>query len=222
MNMVHNIKVQKRPRGRPQIRPDEETRRHIIDAARVEFHDSGYAGASIGRVAQRAGVSTKTMYRLIPTKADLFRGIISERISRFILEIDNEALDNMPIEQAIEHILLAYGDLTLEEEVVSTLRLVFAECGRFPEIATAFFELAIRRTGTQLENWLARQCKRGRIALDDPALAAGMLRGMMVLEPQRAFMLGQQPRLTKEQIAARARQCARLFLDGCRPKAAGL
>jgi len=35
--MVENLKAVRRPRGRPQIRPDAETRRLIIEAARQEF-----------------------------------------------------------------------------------------------------------------------------------------------------------------------------------------
>ena len=71
MIVVHNTKVARRPRGRPQVRPDEETLQLIIAAAREEFHASGFAGASMVQVAS-GGVSTKTMYRLILTKADLF------------------------------------------------------------------------------------------------------------------------------------------------------
>ena len=168
MTVVHNTKVAKRSRGRPQVRSDEETRQLIIVAAREEFHANGYAGASIVRVAQRAGVSTKTMYRLIPTKADLFRSIISERISRFVLEIDEAHLDTLPIEEALAQLLASYGTLTLDEETPLTLRLVYAECERFPEIASAFFDLAIRRTTQTMEGWFKRQTDLGRIEADDP------------------------------------------------------
>ncbi|WFU47675.1 TetR/AcrR family transcriptional regulator [Sinorhizobium terangae] len=215
--MVHNTKVAKR-RGRPQIRPDEETRRLVIDAARQEFHANGYAGASMARVAERAGVSTKTMYRLIPTKEELFGSVISERISRYMLELDEEHLDMLPLERALEHILFTYGTLTLDEDTVLSLRLVFAECDRFPEIAAAFSELAIRRTTESMEAWLKRQLDRREIEIDDPSTAIGMLRGMMIMEPQRAVMLGQRRPPDRAEIAGRARYCARLFLDGCRPR----
>ena len=42
-----------------------------------------------------------------------------------------------------------------------------------------------------LGDFLARQCRRGALDLDDPLLAAGMLRGMMIMDPQRAAMMGQ-------------------------------
>jgi AcrR family transcriptional regulator len=216
--MVHNTKVAKRSRGRPQVRPDEETRQLILAAAREEFHADGYAGSSMVRVAERAGVSTRTMYRLIPTKAELFQNVISDRISRFVLEMDEEHLDTLPIEQALKHILITYGNLSLDPDTVSNLRLVFAESDRFPEIAAAFSKLALRRTTQTMETWLRRQCDRGEIEVDDPTIAVGMLRGMMIMEPQRAIMLGLRTPPDRSEIAARAQYCARLFLDGCRSR----
>ncbi|PRH89032.1 TetR family transcriptional regulator [Labrys okinawensis] len=216
--MVLNDKTPKRLRGRPQIRPDAETRQLIVAAARHEFHGRGYAGASMGRVAERAGVSTKTMYRLIPTKADLFRSVVADRISRFYLELDEKRLEELPIEEALERILIGYGTLSFDEEAVSSLHLVIAECDRFPEIGTAFYELALRPTSQTMAAWLERRQKLGEIEAGDAMVAVGVLRGMMTMEPQRAIMLGLRPPPDLEEITIRARYCARLFLSGCRTK----
>ena len=216
--MVHNTKVAMRPRGRPQLRPDEETLELIVTAAREEFHANGYAGASMAQVAERAGVSTKTMYRLVPTKTELFRNVVSSRISRFMFELDQAHLETLPLEEALEHMLVSYGNLTLADDMVATLRLVFAECGRFPEIGSAFYEMGLRRTTQTMESWLRRQCELGTIAIADPSMAVGMLRGMMIMEPQRAMMLGQRKPPGRAEIARRAQACARLFLDGCRAR----
>jgi AcrR family transcriptional regulator len=188
----------------------------MIEAARQEFQANGYAATCMSDVAQRAGVSTKTMYRLIPTKADLFKSVVSERIRRFMLEVDADAVDALPLTEALERLLIAYGTLTLNEGTIAMNRLVYGELDRFPEIAAAFFEVAVRRTTDAMAGWLRHQCERGLIKLEDAQAAAGMLRGMMIMEPLRAVMLGQQAILDPEEIAARARYCARLFLDGCR------
>lgn len=219
--MSENAELPRRARGRPRLRPDDETRRLVIEAARHEFHASGYAGASMSAVAQRAGISTRTMYRLIPTKAELFRCVVSERISRFVLELDEAAYEDLAVEEALEHVLLAFGILALDEETIAIYRLVLSEGDRFPEIAATFHDAAVRRTTEAMERWLAVQCERGLIVLDDLPLATGMLRGMMLLEPQRAVMMGERAAPDAAEIAARARACARLFLDGCRraPKA---
>jgi AcrR family transcriptional regulator len=213
----------RRPRGRPQVRCDEDTLDLIVAAAREEFNAKGYASTSMGVVAARAGVSTRTLYRLIPTKEDLFKSVISDRIGRFILEIDRAVEGAPDLVTALESILRAYGSLTLAADVIGVNRLVLAEGCRFPEIASAYYEGAIRRTGDAMERWVRQQCERGLISLEDPKEATGMRRGMMIMEPQRAVMLGQEAAPDAEAIAERARVCARLFLRGCltnRPVAA--
>jgi hypothetical protein len=51
---------------------------------------------------------------------------------------------------------------------------------------------------------------------EDPAEhRADMLRGTMVMEPQRAVMLGQRAVPDAEEIANRARDVSQIFLNGC-------
>jgi AcrR family transcriptional regulator len=214
--MVQIQQSVKRPRGRPQIRCDEETRQLIIESASKEFQAKGYAATCICDVAQRAGVSTRTLYRLFPAKAALFRAVVAHRIGGFVLAIDPQALGGLDLEAALKRILAEFGALTLNEEVIAINRLVIGECERFPEIAAAFHEAAILRVTGAIAGWLRRQCERGVIKLDDPQAAAGMLRGMMIMDPQRAVMLGQQSAPSQSEIAARAKVCAQLFLNGCR------
>jgi AcrR family transcriptional regulator len=218
---IENCDPPRRCRGRPQIRSDEVTRALIIEAARQEFEANGYAATSIANVAQRACVSTKTLYRLIPTKAELFRSVVSERVGRFVLGLEREltGLDSLNAAEALERILTAFGTLTLDPGPIAMTRLVLGECRGFPEIATAFYESATKRTSDVMERALSRLCQRGLIAVDDPREATDMLRGMMIMEPQRAAMLGQVEPPAPEEIASRARRCARMFLDGCRVRA---
>lgn len=213
--MFQNQKIEKRQRGRPQVRCDDDTKSVIIEAASKQFHENGYASACISVIAQDAGVSTKTLYRLFPTKADLFMSMVSESIDGFVLALDPETLAVADLRDGLERMLTTFGMLTLSEDTITVLRLVISESDRFPEIATSFYEKAILRTNELMEDWLRKQMDRGLIALDDPHAACGMLRGMMIMEPQRAAMLRQQPTLRIEEIKARARMCADLFLRGC-------
>ena len=212
---IQNHHVPRRGRGRPQVRSDQETRAIILDAADQEFQANGYEATSMAGVAERAGVSTKTLYRLIPTKAELLATVVSERIGQFALESDLTALDSMDAAMALERLLINFGTLSLDPRVVGMTRLVLGECRAFPEIGAAFYEKAILRTSRAMEKALHRLCDRGLIALDDPAEAVSMLRGMMVMEPQRAAMLGQRDPPGVAEIKNRAKRCARIFLHGC-------
>src|SRR5450755_897282 len=97
----------RRCRGRPQVRPDDETRALIYEAARHAFAGQGYAATSMEAVARRAGVSTKTLYRLIPNKASLFEGMVSDRLDRFLTDVNLHADDGAGIEQALFAALMA-------------------------------------------------------------------------------------------------------------------
>src|SRR3954463_9614713 len=93
--------AERRHRGRPQVRADCDTRQLIYEAARHEFSNNGYAATSMESVARRAGVSTKTLYRLIPNKAALFEAMTSDRTDRLLSELDLDAIDHSEIEEAL-------------------------------------------------------------------------------------------------------------------------
>ena len=174
----------KRCRGRPQLRPDDETRRIIYEAARHEFSGNRYAATSIETVARRAGVSTKTLYRLIPNKVSLFEGMVSDRIDRFVSEVNLRAADHTDLEQALAAALIACAELALDEETIALQRMVLQEAGKLSDIAGTFYRNAIQRTVVALADWLRMQQKRGLIELDDVDEAAGMLLGMVSSAPR--------------------------------------
>src|SRR5215475_9902408 len=91
----------RRGRGRPQLRPDDETRQIIYEAARHEFAAAGFAATSTETVARRAGVSTKTLYRLVPNKAALFEGMVTDRMQNFISSVRLKACDGSNVEAAL-------------------------------------------------------------------------------------------------------------------------
>jgi AcrR family transcriptional regulator len=214
MTVLQNKKVIKRGRGRPPCRSEEETLRLVIEAAATEFQINGYANTGVDKIAERAGVSTRTIYQL-GNKAELFAQVVDDRAGRFILTVDDHQLDGLEPVEALRRILANYGKLTLGAETLAITRLVIAEGVRFPEIGQAFHERAVKKINHVIERWLVRQMELGRLKLTDPALAAGMLRGMMLMEPQRLVFFGQRDVPTDTEIEARATVCARLFLQGC-------
>lgn len=204
-----------KPRGRPQVRSDEATQTIIHEAARHEFVTNGYAATSMETVARRAGISTKTLYRLIPTKEALFEGMVSERLDLFASRVGAGLIDHPDLASGLRTTLIECGQFVLDPEVIALQRMVIAESGRFPKIAEALYKRGIQRTTSVLSAWLGLQNKRGCIVVESPALAAGMLLGMMIFEPQRAILLGQLPPPSAQEIRQRASVCAELFLHGC-------
>jgi AcrR family transcriptional regulator len=167
-------------------------------------------------------VSKKTLYRLFPTKAELFRASIADRIDGFILGLDEERLAKLPAEEALVRILTEYGRLTLAQDTTAIQKLVLSESDRFPELAADFYRGAVIATQRVFVRLLERLCREGAIEIDDLDESAGMLRGMMIFEPSRGAMFGQKALPCMAEIEARARRCARLFLVGCRKGKTGV
>jgi AcrR family transcriptional regulator len=205
-------------RGRPQLRSDEETRGIIYDAARHEFAANGYAATSTEMVARRAGISTKTLYRLIPTKAALFESMVSDRLDRLAqaLDVTLSAGDGADIETALTTALMFCAEVSLDPEVVALQRFVLQESGQFSDLATTFYKNGVTRLIAALADWLRIQIQRGRLKLDDPKEAAGILVGMVASAPQRAAIYGGVPLPSRSQIEKRVKLCTSLFLKGCR------
>jgi AcrR family transcriptional regulator len=204
-----------RRRGRPQARCDEETRGIIFEAARHEFVASGYAATSMDGVARHAGISTKTLYRLIPNKAALFEAMIGERIDRFASVVRLRACDGKNIEGALRDALVACGELILDNDVIALQRVILGDSEKFPEIAETFYHKAIRRTERTLAAWLQAQNECGLISIDDAETTAGMLLGMLAFQPQRAVMFAHAPTPSREALERRAQAVSELFLRGC-------
>src|SRR3954454_18411988 len=87
-----------RPRGRPPLRSDDETKQIVFDAARHAFAVDGYAATSTEELARRAGISTKTLYRLFPGKAALFEAMCADRLERLLSDLHFPEHDQVDIE----------------------------------------------------------------------------------------------------------------------------
>jgi AcrR family transcriptional regulator len=205
----------RRGRGRPQARCDEETRAIIYETARREFAANGYAATNMESVARSAGISTKTLYRLVPNKAAIFEAMITERIDRFASVVQLRACEGRDIETALRDALMVCADLILAPDVIALQRMILSESDKFPDIADTFFHKAITPTQNTLASWLRTQHKRGLLVIADADASAGMLLGMLAMQPQRAVMFGHAPPLTQEELERRVAACAKLFLEGC-------
>ncbi|WP_024441374.1 TetR/AcrR family transcriptional regulator [Mycobacterium sp. UM_WGJ] len=63
----------------------------IVAAARVEFARHAFRRANIDAVAQRAGVSRRTLYRHFPTKEALFEQLVETDTQALFVELGNAA-----------------------------------------------------------------------------------------------------------------------------------
>lgn len=62
----------------------EQRRRRVLEAARACFGEGGFAGATIGTIAERAGVSNGLLYQFFRSKEHLFEVVLREIIGDWV------------------------------------------------------------------------------------------------------------------------------------------
>ena len=114
----------------------EERRTTVIVAARAQFADHGYHGASTDTIARNAGISQPYLFRLFGTKKDLFiaaaRACMGETLSAF-----QEAADGVTGPEALAAIGRRYSELLGNREMLKMQMQMYAAACNDPEIQQA-------------------------------------------------------------------------------------
>ncbi len=145
----------------------EEMRQRIVEAARDEFFQSGYARASMRAIAQQAGMTVGNIYLYFPGKEQLFDAIVGETV-RQIQEIPRLPSANNDTIRKMADALRA----TFVQNRVEFMILVTRSSGsKYENYKQMLITLAQRR---MREEFVAR----GYEALYDP-LAVAIMEGLM-------------------------------------------
>lgn len=161
-----------------------ETRRLIVDAARIMFEQHGVARTSMEQVAAAAGVTRGAIYWHFANKVDLFHAM-REEVHVPLTDLSNLALDAAhassgvstldPLERIETFLTLVIEHIANDDTTRSTLRIANFKC----EYVDAFahdLDVACDKYA-ELRAKLAdvyRQARRARLLRDrlSPALAA--------------------------------------------------
>ncbi len=87
-----------------------ETREKIIVAARELFNEFGYEKTSMDLIAKEAGVTKKTIYSYFKDKNALINYFFAEHIKEIKTIMDKIYLENLPLSERINKMLLAIFD----------------------------------------------------------------------------------------------------------------
>lgn len=206
----------RRPRGRPKTVSDDERRAEIVSEARATFYELGYGGTTMDLIAARCRISKQTLYRLFPSKTDLFMAIIAEHRAS-MLALPRDANENLPLDEALEQIFMIDIDEAKEREREAFVHLAISESQQFPEVATLMHTYGAKQSQQMLADWLGQQQQRGLIEIADVASGARMLMSMifgaMISKPGHP---NDWP--DRETRLRHLRQCIAIFVAGVQPR----
>ncbi|WP_428263133.1 TetR/AcrR family transcriptional regulator [Haliangium sp.] len=160
----------------------ERKRADIVAAAVALFCEEGFASVSMDRIAQRAGVSKRTVYNHFESKEFLFR----ECVSVLLQSADAEVKLGDDPEAPVAERLRAFGHrklaITLRPETMTAMRALMGELIRDPALGQRLFQTGPFSTGTALVELLRTESARGRLALGEADLELASLQFMELIK----------------------------------------
>ncbi|WP_448190520.1 TetR/AcrR family transcriptional regulator [Azospirillum sp. sgz301742] len=160
----------------PAVRRGDRKRAEIVDAAERLFLGEGYGATSMDRIAAEAGASKRTVYNHFATKEELFRAVV-ERLYTALLDGAAVPTGGPTAAEALGAFARAFVGHMTSPRLQALIRLVIAESARFPEITPIYFAAGKEPAVGRLSDWLAGEAAAGRLAVDNPTLAAQQFLG---------------------------------------------
>ncbi len=162
----------------------------IIEAAKELFLESGFGPTSMDAVAERAGVSKRTVYSHFESKEALFGsvmsqmcsvlgGAIQEQIDLMMAKAEKAEGPDPDMPEMLQVLGCRFLGLITDATDVALFRIIIGEASRFPQLGCEFFDKGPKKLTEQLAVYLARQHELGSLNIDDPCQAAWQFLAMV-------------------------------------------
>jgi TetR/AcrR family transcriptional regulator, mexJK operon transcriptional repressor len=151
----------------------------ILTAARAEFFEQGYAGASIERIAAAAKVSKVTIYNHFHNKENLFSEMIGQECSKMRIELAELGSEQSDLRSSL--IVFARSMLAFlsSPDIIRFERRLAAEVERYPQMGELFLNAGPRKMRAMLTQLIKAAMADGQLATADPEIAAAHLYGII-------------------------------------------
>jgi AcrR family transcriptional regulator len=158
-----------------ELEPDRDTSERILEAAAELVGRDGLRNLSMDELAETAGVSRASVYRLFPGKAALFAALVVAYSPFEVVEDTLARLGEEPPEVVLPAVAREAAR-TMAPRIGIARSLVFEVSAGTPEAVEAVTPVLRQLLGT-LGGYLARQMAAGRIRPMHPLVAAQFLIG---------------------------------------------
>jgi TetR/AcrR family transcriptional regulator of autoinduction and epiphytic fitness len=191
------------PRPEAPEPPTRSERKHadILAAAAEAFREEGIHAASMDRIAARADVSKRTLYKHFGSKDALFDVVVAGAWARLAPPGSERAHAGLPLGERLVAVVLERLDALLDPELLGLFRAVLAESIRSPELGRAYRDARGHLGVLGLRALLEEEAQQGRLTLDEPELAAAHLFGLTLdafLWPALLGLTAPPPRARRE------------------------
>lgn len=206
----------------PRQRRKEARPQELIDAALELFAEKGFSATRSEEVAARAGVAKGTLYLYYPSKEELLKAVISQRLSSEIAAVA-EYCDNFdgPTTELVTDVMAEWWIKVFDSPTSAVFKLVITEVRNFPDIADFYRRQVIEPAQKLVGGILERGIRRGEFRrIDVPSAVLSLIFPMVMMCLHKHSVGACAPAVELVDPHAFIRQHVRLVLQGLRADAA--
>lgn len=164
----------------PSKKRGSSTPDRIIAAARSLFLERGYRETSLDDVAADAGVTKPTVYSHFQSKEGLLLAMVEAHVTENARVLSTSLTSSGDPRADLHNFGTVFLSRLLNKDATCWRRLAMAEAREHPEIGKAVFAAGPARVLKAIAGFLKQETESGRLACDDPALAAEQFVGMLM------------------------------------------
>lgn len=167
----------------PRQRRKEARPQELLDAALELFAEKGFAATRSEEVAARAGVAKGTLYLYYPSKEELLKAVIKQRLSNEIAAVAEHIGQRQDsTANLLTEVLTAWWIRVVDSPTSAVFKLVITEVRNFPEIAE-YYVREVVEPGKQLVGRIVqRGIERGEFRpVDVPSAVLSIILPMIML-----------------------------------------
>jgi AcrR family transcriptional regulator len=200
----------------------EHTRRYkrirkddiVLAAAERAFTEYGYGGVSVDAIAEKAGVSKRTVYSNFANKQLLYSEVVKKLCANVVPpSITQDMMEASP-EKTLLAISVPFLEALYQPSQIAFYQTVVADSRQFPDAGRLMFEGPIMRTQKVFDDYFRKQVQRGLMQFANIELAGAQFVALLKVNMHMSLMLNQPTSVPHRRLEEVARASINLFLHG--------
>jgi AcrR family transcriptional regulator len=183
-----------------------------MEAAERVFLAKGYHAATMDDVARAAGMSKKTVYGLIESKAELFAALVEHHKGQLKFPTPEPG---WTLHDTLYANLMALARFLLSPSHLALTRVIIAEYTHSPDFGRIFLRNRVMQTKAQLETCLLGDAAAQTLPEAEIRERASMLIGMALGDFHTGALIGYRAPPSRAVLETRVRRAVDVFLAGC-------
>jgi TetR/AcrR family transcriptional regulator, mexJK operon transcriptional repressor len=192
----------------------DQRRQAFVDTAREAFFTSGYGGTSMSAISAKVGGSKTTLWTYFPSKQELFAAVVDDLVERYGRALEVELDPEGEVTAELCRFAMALLETFHSGPIIDMHRLLFAEAGRFPELAAMMYARGPARGKARLRDFFDKAMQRGKLRDGDASVASELFPALLQFGSAQKHLLGLTGRPSDEELAYEAGQAVETFLRG--------